>query len=550
MLAMQRSKKRLLLLFAALPLLVLATALVYMVGMSVLEGKPRTFWEAVQWAGGTISTTGYGPDTLWHHPAMAAYVVAVQFVGVFLIFLVVPIYLIPFLEERFESRLPTGSPALTGHVVIYRYGPAVATLLDELQKAGVPALILEEDEGLARRLIERGYQVVLGKLEDGVLDRVGLARARGVVANGSDDQNAALILGARQAEFAGEVLALVEEPFHRKPMMLAGATAAYTPRHILGAALAAHASRKISPHVAGVHHLGRHLRIGELRLGKRSELAGKTLAEADLARRTGARVLGQWHGGHLRSPLAAGDRLSAEGSVVVVGSAESLELLAALGEESLPRRGGPFVVGGYGEVGQKVVELLRAVGETVVVADRLAGPGIDVAGNMLDHAVLSRLPLDRAQAVLLALDSDSATLFATVILKDLVPAVPVVARVNQAENVDKIHRAGADFALSISQVSGQMLAHRLLGEEAVSVDPRLKVQRVAAGRLAGKHPDELALRNATGASLVAVERGDTVLVEFPPEFRIADGDQIYVCAGGEAVRRFEALTRGGPPVAA
>jgi voltage-gated potassium channel Kch len=128
-----------------------------------------------------------------------------------------------------------------------------------------------------------------------------------------------------------------------------------------------------------------------------------------------------------------------------------------------PRQSGPFVVGGFGEVGQKVVELLRDLGEEVVVVDRQSRPGVDVAGNMLDHAVLSRLPLATAQSVVLALDSDSATLFATVIVKDMAPDVPVIARVNQSENVERIHRAGADFALSISQVSGEMLAHRLLG---------------------------------------------------------------------------------------
>jgi hypothetical protein len=66
-----------------------------------------------------------------------------------------------------------------------------------------------------------------------------------------------------------------------------------------------------------------------------------------------------------------------------------------------------------------------------------------------------------------------------------VPEVPVIAWVNQAENVLRIHRAGADFALSISQVSGQMLAQKLLGQEAVAVDPQLKVLKVSPDGLAG-----------------------------------------------------------------
>ena len=93
--------------------------------------------------------------------------------------------------------------------------------------------------------------------------------------------------------------------------------------------------------------------------------------------------------------------------------------------------------------------------------------------------------------MILALDTDSATLFATVILKDLAPEVPVIARVNEAENVERIHRAGADFALSISQVSGQMLAKKLLGQESVAVDPQLKILKIAPDGLAGRHPSSL-----------------------------------------------------------
>ena len=65
------------------------------------------------------------------------------------------------------------------------------------------------------------------------------------------------------------------------------------------------------------------------------------------------------------------------------------------------------------------------------------------------------------------------------IIKDLAPDLPVIARVNGAENVERIYAAGADFALSISQVSGQLLAWRLLGKESVAIDPELRVIKVS-----------------------------------------------------------------------
>jgi K+/H+ antiporter YhaU regulatory subunit KhtT len=95
-----------------------------------------------------------------------------------------------------------------------------------------------------------------------------------------------------------------------------------------------------------------------------------------------------------------------------------------------------------------------------------------------------------------------------------------------------------DFALSISQVSSQMLARRLLGEEAIEIDPLLKVQKLSRVPLAGHHPAELGIRERTGCSVVAVERGDEVMVEFGADFRFAPDDGIYVSGSSEAVRRF------------
>jgi Trk K+ transport system NAD-binding subunit len=538
---MRRSRRRLAFLILGLLLTVLASTFLYLWGMATLEGKPRTFWQGLEWAAETLSTTGYGADAHWDHPAMVLLVVTVQFLGVFLVFLIFPVYLIPFLEERFETRLPQEAPRhLEGHAVIYRYGPAVETLLEELAGAGVPTLVVEKDEALARQLVERGTRVVQRGLGHGTAQAARLLSARALIANGPDEENAAISLSARQLGFRGPILALVEEPLHRQPMMLAGASAVFTPRHILGAALAARASARINPRVGGVQQLGRNLEVAEIRVQPQSPLAGRTLDETAIGARTGATVIGQWVGGELVVPDGAVLRLAPDGILVVVGSHASVDRLHELaGGAVAMRREGSFVVGGGGEVGRKVAELLRAVGEEVKLIDRHPGPEVDLVGDMLDARVLESAGVKDAQAVILALDTDAATLFATVILKDVAPEVPVIARVNQAENVERIHRAGADFALSISQVSGQMLAKKLLGLESLAVDPQLKILKVAPDGFAGRHPADLGVREKTGCSVVAVERGEDVLVDFGPEFRFRPEDAVYVCGSVNAVRRFQ-----------
>ena len=508
-------------------------------GMTFLEGEPRGFWESLEFAAETLSTTGYGADARWGHPAMVIFVIIMQFIGVFLVFLVFPVYLIPVLEERFEVRLPQNAPGARDHVLVYRYGPPVATLIEQTRREGLESVIVEPEERQARRLMDRGYSVVAGPLDDTVLDRAGLGRAHALIANGSDDENAAVILGARQAGFDGEILALVEEPYHRTPMMLAGATAVYTPRHILGAALAARASERISPRVEGVQALGGKLIVSEVRIEKDSRLAGQTLAQSELGSRTGVTIIGQWVAGSLESPPSQDMVIVPGGILLVAGSAESVHRLAELGAGTTPlRRSGHFLLAGYGEVGQKVADLLRSVGEEVEVIDRYEAEGVDVVGDILDHRVLEKVDVRSAQAIVLAVDSDSATLFATVILKDFAPETPVIARVNEAQNVERIHRAGADFALSISQVSGQIIAARLLGQEAIALGQQIRVLKVSPAAFVGRTPAELAVRQSTGVSIVAVERGEELRMELDPDFVFARGDVVYVVGSETAIGEF------------
>jgi Trk K+ transport system NAD-binding subunit len=183
-----------------------------------------------------------------------------------------------------------------------------------------------------------------------------------------------------------------------------------------------------------------------------------------------------------------------------------------------------FLIAGFGEVGRKVHELLTDVGEEVRVIERQAGPNVDFVGDVLDSSVLERARVTEARALLLALDSDDSTLFATVIARDLAPDVPIIARVNHSRNLESIHRAGADYALSIADVSGQMLSAKLLGKHARVREEHRRVIRIDG--VTGRTPAELA---AEGRAVLAVERaGERLRLE--PELRFIEGDGVWVCA--------------------
>ncbi|MBN2530883.1 MAG: NAD-binding protein [Deltaproteobacteria bacterium] len=529
-------RTRLALLLGSVPILLCVFAWLYMLGMNHLEQTPRDFASSFAWAAETFTTTGYGGDHHWNHPLMVAYVILVQFAGVFLVFLIIPVFLIPYFEQHFQGRLPTVLPRLDGHIVVYSYGPAVETFLRQLEHNRIPFVIYEENEAVARRLSERGRRVVFGRLADDTPDLSTLKRARGLVANGDDYNNAVFILSARQQGFTGKIVAMVLHPNRRTPMMRAGADVVFTPTHILAAAIAAKASTKISPRVSGVQRLGRHLEIAEVRIHRTSSLANCTLAEAGIGARTGATVIGQWVGGELVPQPDAQTQMPVDSILIVVGSDDSI---VKLGQLATPvATTGPFLVIGYGEVGQKVCELLTGAGEEVVVVDTHDQPGVDVVGDPLDHQLLEQAGIARAQAVVLALEDDAMTLFVAAGTRALAPELTIVAGVRRAESIARIHRAGADFALSVGQVADQLLGYQLFGEEAVSIQPQIKVVRTFPGSLVGVPLKSSRVRERTGCSIVAIERGDEVIVKFGAALMLSKDDRVYVSGTPGAIDKY------------
>jgi voltage-gated potassium channel len=534
-LKLKRSTRRLLLLLVSLPALVVVLAFVYMAGMQYLEHSPRGFWRSLEWAAETLTTTGYGADSHWNSPVMVLLVVSVQFLGLFFVFLVFPVYVLPFFEERFEGRLPAALPALEGvrYVLVYRYGPSVAMLIEDLARYGRRVVVLEEERDAARRLQERGIEVVHASLGDEYLDLRPLRAAEAIVANGEDHDNAALVLIARELGFKGPIYALVDEPLHRHPLQMAGASAVYTPRHVLAAALAAKASRRMQQRVSGLQQIGAHVTAAEMRIHPQSALAGRTLADLRVPEHYGVTVVGRWVEGEFRPGISGRARLEPGTIIVVIGSPQGV---ARLGEIATPlKQGGNVVVFGYGEVGRKVVELLHDAGEPTTVIDIAAAPGVDVVGNALEQTVLERAGVRDASAVVLALSNDNEGLFAAAMLRDFAPQVPLIARVNRAQTVKRLYQVGTDFALSIGQVAGQLLAHQMLGEEYVNIEPTVKIIKVDGSSFAGRHPLHTALRGRGDVLVVALERGEEVVVEFGADFRVAAGDALYLCGAPDAL---------------
>ncbi|MCP4547977.1 MAG: hypothetical protein GY835_16050 [bacterium] len=537
-----RLLRRVLLLLGCIVVFVIVSGFGYQMGMLHLEGKERTYLRSVLTVFESLTTTGYGWDGNWEHPAMGLYMLFLQVAGLFFFILAFPIYVVPFLETHFEQRLPTSAADIEDHVLIYKSSTAIVALLPQLEQAEHPFLVMEDDETEGRKIVDRKYRVVQCEPNEDGLRGAGLMRARAVIANGSDVENVSLALTARQLGYQGDLIAIVTDPTYLEHMKLVGCTDVLTPRYLLAGALAARASDRVSPTVAGAHQLGAQLQVRQIRIQPESDLAGQDLNTAAIGSRTGAIVLGQWVGGKLRMAAGADMVIQPRGILVVAGSHSSINNLSRIAEGTGHSRvRGGIVVIGFGEVGVQVVKMLRKAGEKVMVVDRIPAEGVDLVGDILDPDLLEQAAISEAKAVILAIDSDSSTLFATVIIRDRWERVPILARVNKTDNLEKIHRAGVDYALSFSQVAGSLLSSRLLGKQSYELDPQFSLLKLTVQELDGQKPAEMDIRGKTGCSIVALVRHGVIFTRFDEEFGFESEDEVYICGSHEGLEKFEKI---------
>jgi Trk K+ transport system NAD-binding subunit len=522
---------------------VVSFTLAYDLGMSFFEGRPRTLLHSFEVVMQTFTTTGYGQDAGWG-PEMTLLVVSMQFTSLVLIFAAFPIVIVPLVEDALATSPPTALEGVDGHVIVCRHSPRTETLRDELAARDVPTVLVEPDRETATDLFERDRRVVHGDPDSvETLRAAGVEDARAVVADDDDEVDLSIVMSAGEAAPDVPVYSIVDDPAFETYHRHAGVEEAFSPRTLLGRGLANKITTAVSSDLEGGVEIGRDFSIGELPLHPGSALCGRTLAESGLVDRTGARVIGAWSTGEFRTPPFPDLVLDEHTVLLVVGSEDDLERLRDLTRSTVRRhRRSEVVIAGYGVVGSAVGNALAESGVPSTVVDIEEGPTVDVVGDATDPEVLREAGVEAGGTVVLALDDDTTTLVATFVIRDLNPHVEIIARADEPESVRKLYRAGADYVLSLSSVTGRLLASRIVGEEVVSFGQGIKVVSVPAPETTTL--EALSIRERTGCTVVAVERRDgrvdTDLAEWT---EVGEHDSLVLAGTDEDVARYDGTFR-------
>jgi voltage-gated potassium channel len=206
---------------------------------------------------------------------------------------------------------------------------------------------------------------------------------------------------------------------------------------------------------------------------------------------------------------------------------------------------GHFIICAYGRVGRAVARELTRVGTPFVVVDpkedlreRMESDGVAfIVDDPTLEPVLDAAGVDRAAALVCAVDSDATNVYITLMARSLNPDLMIVARASEPGSETRLERAGADRVVSPFVSSGRHMALMALRPEVV--DP------LEAGSL-GERSLEVEERliepgsplvsrsvAAAGAPVLAIRRANGAVVPNPsPTETLAGGDVVLLLSTG------------------
>lgn len=234
-------------------------------------------------------------------------------------------------ERRMLKQLDT----LKDHIIICGFGKMGFQAAWELKKAGVPFVIIERDETKGRSPRFSGDLVLHGNaLEELVLERAGVLRARGLItALTTDADNVLVTLTVKEMRPELPVVARSAKLGTERQLRAAGADHIVSPYEIGGRRMAGLLLKPEMMNFFDVVLQQEQLELGleRITIQPASPLVGQTLREARLRHATGSLLVGLVHpGAGLRFNPSGDERFQAGDELLIMGPTEALETLTRL----------------------------------------------------------------------------------------------------------------------------------------------------------------------------------------------------------------------------
>jgi voltage-gated potassium channel len=226
-------------------------------------------------------------------------------------------------------------------------------------------------------------------------------------------------------------------------------------------------------------------------------------------------------------------------------------LIAVLGRRRMDRSMASMrdhvIICGWGRVGRSIAQEMADAGRLFVVveaeAEVIAGERHPVVvGDATEDAVLRAAGIERATALVAAVDSDASNSFISLSGRALNPGLFIVARARSHDSEDKLLRAGADRVVNPQSLGGARMAAFVVRPHVAefldvvmherNLEFRLEEVAIGAGSpLLGRSLLDSKVRERTGALVLALRNEDGTFQTNPPPDTVFHGGQVVIAIG-------------------
>lgn len=195
-----------------------------------------------------------------------------------------------------RQRLERELAKLSDHIILCGFGRMGCAAALELRRSGVPIVVVENRPEVAGYAREQGFLIAEGSaFDEDILQRVGLQRARGVIAAlGSDAANLTLTLTVRDMRGDIPIVGRATGETEQRLMRRAGATHVISPYETGGIRMATMITRpEVLQFLDVTMQAGeRTIRLDSVQVAAGSRVAGKVLRETRCFADSGTIVVG------------------------------------------------------------------------------------------------------------------------------------------------------------------------------------------------------------------------------------------------------------------
>jgi Trk K+ transport system NAD-binding subunit len=162
-----------------------------------------------------------------------------------------------------------------------------------------------------------------------------------------------------------------------------------------------------------------------------------------------------------------------------------------------------------------------------------------VIGDAAELEVVTGAGIAEAPSVVLTTNDDATNIFLALYCRRLNPKARIVSRINDEWNLEAVHRAGVDFALSHSSLATKSVLSILQGSDLVVFGEGfdLFVEAVPAA-LAGKTLAESGIGARTGMNVIALHLGGESITNPRASTELAAGAELVMLGTLAQHKRF------------